>query len=252
MKKIKPLVISIICLLSACTTSKHGVHSVYKNTQTSQTGKDADGSENGGRNGNDNTKSVEENSITSGSKTKSLTTRTLANETDEEEAATDAEAENLVHEYQAQYRKNFIDWPVDSARMTRGYLPFKKKPHLGIDLAAPKGTAILAAHDGVVIYAGRDFRGFGKMVLIEGAYGWASIYAHFSKISVKTGEKVHQGQILGGMGRTGRATGVHLHFELRKKKGPVDPLLYLPAAEALVHKQASKPKFGKKASQNDI
>jgi murein DD-endopeptidase MepM/ murein hydrolase activator NlpD len=110
----------------------------------------------------------------------------------------------------------------------------------------------LAAHDGVVIYAGRDFRGFGKMVLIEGAYGWASIYAHFSKINVKTGEKVHQGQILGGMGRTGRATGVHLHFELRKKKGPVDPLLYLPASEALVHKQASKPKFGKRASQNDI
>lgn len=145
----------------------------------------------------------------------------------------------IVHEYQEQQHRQFIDWPVDYARMTRGYLPFKKKPHLGIDLAAPKGTPILAAHDGVVVYAGRDFRGFGKMVLIEGAYGWASLYAHFTTINVKTGDRVSQGQKLGGMGRTGRATGVHLHFELRKKKGPVDPLLYLPAADALTTRHAN-------------
>lgn len=130
-----------------------------------------------------------------------------------------------------------LDWPVDDARMTRGYLPKKySRPHLGIDLASNKGTPILAAHDGVVVYTGKDFRGFGKMVLIEGRGGWASLYAHLDKISIKQGTRVRKGEIIGGMGRTGRASGVHLHFELRKDKGPVDPLLYLPAGTHFANK----------------
>lgn len=121
-----------------------------------------------------------------------------------------------------------FDWPVDSARMTRGFLPNKKRPHLGIDLAAPKGTPILASQAGTVIYAGREFRGYGKMVLIESGNGWATLYAHFDKILVAEGQKVRQGEVIGAMGRTGRATGVHLHFEIRKDRGPVDPLPLLP------------------------
>lgn len=130
-----------------------------------------------------------------------------------------------------------LDWPVDEARMTRGYLPKKySRPHLGIDLASNKGTPILAAHDGVVVYTGKDFRGFGKMILIEGRGGWASLYAHLDKITIKQGTRVRKGEIIGGMGRTGRASGVHLHFELRKDKGPVDPLLYLPAGTHFANK----------------
>lgn len=121
-----------------------------------------------------------------------------------------------------------FDWPVDRARMTRGFLPNKKRPHLGIDLAAPKGTPILAAQAGTVIYAGREFRGYGKMVLIESGDGWATLYAHFDKILIAEGQKVRQGEVIGAMGRTGRATGVHLHFEIRKNRGPVDPLPLLP------------------------
>lgn len=121
-----------------------------------------------------------------------------------------------------------FDWPVDKARLTRGFLPNKRRPHLGIDLAAPRGTPILSSHKGVVIYAGRDFKGFGKMVLIESRHGWATIYAHLDRILVSEGQKVLQGEVIGSMGRTGRATGVHLHFEIRQKQGPVDPLLYLP------------------------
>lgn len=121
-----------------------------------------------------------------------------------------------------------FDWPVDRARMTRGFLPNKKRPHLGIDLAAPKGTPILAAQAGTVIYTGREFRGYGKMVLIESGNGWATLYAHFDKILVSEGQRVRQGEIVGAMGRTGRATGVHLHFEIRKNKGPIDPLPLLP------------------------
>ncbi|WP_081111944.1 M23 family metallopeptidase [Bdellovibrio bacteriovorus] len=121
-----------------------------------------------------------------------------------------------------------FDWPVDRARMTRGFLPKKRRPHLGIDLAAPKGTPILASQAGTVIYAGREFRGYGKMVLIESGNGFATLYAHFDKILVAEGQKVRQGEVIGAMGRTGRATGVHLHFEVRKNRGPIDPLPLLP------------------------
>lgn len=122
----------------------------------------------------------------------------------------------------------FFDWPVDQARMTRGFLPNKKRPHLGIDLAATKGTPILASQTGTVIYAGREFKGYGKMVLVESGDGWATLYAHFEKILVAEGQKVLQGEVIGAMGRTGRATGVHLHFEIRKNRGPIDPLPLLP------------------------
>ncbi len=121
-----------------------------------------------------------------------------------------------------------FDWPVDRARMTRGFLPKKKRPHLGIDLAAPKGTPILASQAGTVIYAGKEFSGYGKMVLIESGSGWATLYAHFDRILVSEGQRVGQGEVIGAMGRTGRATGVHLHFEIRRNRGPIDPLPLLP------------------------
>ncbi|HEY8270902.1 MAG TPA: M23 family metallopeptidase [Pseudobdellovibrionaceae bacterium] len=121
-----------------------------------------------------------------------------------------------------------FDWPVNEARMTRGFLPQKRRPHLGIDLAAKRGTPILAAQSGTIIYTGREFRGYGKMILIESRKGWATLYAHMDKILVQEGQKISQGQLLGAMGRTGRATGVHLHFEIRKDRGPIDPLPLLP------------------------
>lgn len=141
--------------------------------------------------------------------------------------ASDARSTASDHSPSIQQQLTF-DWPVDRARMTRGFLPKKKRPHLGIDLAAPKGTPILASQSGTVIYAGREFRGYGKMVLIESGDGWATLYAHFDKILVSEGQRVHQGEVIGAMGRTGRATGVHLHFEIRKDRGPIDPLPLLP------------------------
>jgi murein DD-endopeptidase MepM/ murein hydrolase activator NlpD len=81
---------------------------------------------------------------------------------------------------------------------------------------------------GTVIYTGREFKGYGKMVLIESGEGWATLYAHFDKILVSEGQRIHKGEVIGAMGRTGRATGVHLHFEIRKNRGPVDPLPLLP------------------------
>ena len=129
-----------------------------------------------------------------------------------------------------------FDWPVDEARLTRGFSakPIrtkrsrKKRPHLGLDLAAPKGTPILAAHDGTVIYVGKGFKGYGNLIVVEDPKGWATLYAHLHQSYVRQGQRVLQGERIGSMGKTGRAFGVHLHFEIRTLAGPVDPLDFLP------------------------
>lgn len=133
--------------------------------------------------------------------------------------------------------KPYFDWPVNEARMTRGFFTHPKKkrarPHLGIDLAAPKNTPIFASHAGTVIYVGREFRGYGRVIMIEGRDGYASLYAHLQTASVRPGQEVKQGDEIGRMGNTGRSTGVHLHFEIRRQTGPVDPMQYLPRSASL-------------------
>lgn len=120
-----------------------------------------------------------------------------------------------------------FDWPVDNASMSRGFL-LGKRWHYGVDLAAPKGTPILAAENGVVIYVGKGFSGYGKLIVVEHNENWATLYAHLNKFNVKEGERIKRGEKLGEMGRTGRASGVHLHFEIRFNRQPVNPLMYLP------------------------
>lgn len=120
-----------------------------------------------------------------------------------------------------------IEWPVRGARMTRGFSPFRKN-HYGIDLAKAKGEPIFAAHDAKVVYVGNKYRGFGKLIILEHPNGWGSLYAHNNKILVKEGEWVQVGEKIALMGQTGNARGVHLHFELRKQKKAVDPVLHLP------------------------
>ncbi len=137
-----------------------------------------------------------------------------------------------------------FDWPVWEARMSRGFLPHgtkkRKRPHKGIDLAAPRGSAVMASHDGLVIYTGKAFKGYGKMIMIESTNseagsGFATLYGHLDKIVVFEGQKVRQGEVIGALGNTGRSSGPHLHFEIRKLDGPIDPLPFLPAGEALTN-----------------
>lgn len=123
-----------------------------------------------------------------------------------------------------------LRWPVNSVRITQHFSPDKNKKHQGIDLGGRRGTAIFAAHDGMVVYAGKDFKGYGKMVLIEYNGEWASLYAHLDRIAVKEGQYVEKGQTIGQMGRTGRASGVHLHFELIRNKQTIDPVPLLGPA----------------------
>lgn len=103
--------------------------------------------------------------------------------------------------------------------------------HDGIDLAAPKGTPIKAASGGIVVKAGRE-TGYGKMVEISHGNGLDTLYAHASRLKVKVGQLVTKGQVIALVGQTGRATGPHLHFEVRMAGHPLDPTLFLHKSSA--------------------
>lgn len=123
-------------------------------------------------------------------------------------------------------------WPVANPVLNRGFK--RGRPaHLGLDLAGRKNDAIYSAHDGIVIYAGRRFRGYGNMVIVEYDRNWASLYGHLNRINVVMGDEVKAGQLIGKMGRTGRASGVHLHFELLKDKLPIDPFPLLKSSASI-------------------
>jgi murein DD-endopeptidase MepM/ murein hydrolase activator NlpD len=98
--------------------------------------------------------------------------------------------------------------------------------HAGIDLRADTGTPILAAADGKVVFAGAQ-RGYGNVVIVDHGKSLATLYAHQSVLSVRQGDVVKRGQVIGAVGATGYATGPHLHFEVRVGGNPVDPIPYL-------------------------
>ncbi|AWB34268.1 hypothetical protein DBV39_11745 [Orrella marina] len=105
--------------------------------------------------------------------------------------------------------------------------------HKGIDLAAPRGTPILAVSAGVVTFSGWR-NGYGRIVEIRHPNGWTSVYAHAQRLMVKKGERVLQGQSIAQVGSTGDVTGPHLHFEIRKNNKPVNPLTLYPDGYAYV------------------
>jgi murein DD-endopeptidase MepM/ murein hydrolase activator NlpD len=98
--------------------------------------------------------------------------------------------------------------------------------HSGIDLAAPYGTPIKASEGGVVIYSGW-YGGYGKVVILDHAKGFSTLYAHLSSTKVSVGARVKQGEVVGFEGSTGYATGPHLHFEVREQGKPKNPVIYL-------------------------
>ncbi len=93
----------------------------------------------------------------------------------------------------------------------------------GINIAAPKGTPVVAAEHGTVVYAGNELRGFGNMLLVRHADGWLTAYAHLDQMMVARGARVTRGQHIGNVGMTGNVTSPQLHFEIRQGKQPVDP-----------------------------
>ncbi len=98
----------------------------------------------------------------------------------------------------------------------------------GVNIAAPQGTAVSAAENGVVAYAGNELRGFGNLLLIKHDDGWVTAYAHNDVLLVKKGDKVRRGQAIARVGNSGGVGEPQLHFELRHGTKAIDPLDHLP------------------------
>jgi murein DD-endopeptidase MepM/ murein hydrolase activator NlpD len=98
--------------------------------------------------------------------------------------------------------------------------------HPGIDISAPKGTKVLATADGLVVFAGRRL-GYGQLVNVEHKFGISTRYGHLQEYTVKAGQRVKKGDIIGYVGATGRATGAHLHYEVRLRNQPLNPMRFL-------------------------
>jgi murein DD-endopeptidase MepM/ murein hydrolase activator NlpD len=117
--------------------------------------------------------------------------------------------------------------PRASAVVTSEFgAPRGKSRHEGIDLSAPAGTPVNATADGVVGFAGRS-GDFGRLVIIDHGAGWQTRYAHLKRIKAKKGKKVTRGDVIGTVGKSGNATGNHLHYEVRRDGRAVDPRPYL-------------------------
>jgi murein DD-endopeptidase MepM/ murein hydrolase activator NlpD len=120
-------------------------------------------------------------------------------------------------------------WPVarHSAVVTSEFGATRGRfRHQGIDMAAPAGTKVTATADGVVSFAGRS-GDFGRLVVVDHGGGWQTRYAHLKRIKVKEGKKIDRGDVIGTVGKSGNATGNHLHYEVRHHEHPVNPRPYL-------------------------
>jgi murein DD-endopeptidase MepM/ murein hydrolase activator NlpD len=119
-------------------------------------------------------------------------------------------------------------WPIHGP-INSPFGPRNGRLHAGIDIGSPNYQEVVAAADAEVIYA-NDTRGpLGKAVVLQHGRGMRTVYAHLSIIIARERDTVRQGQAIGGVGETGRATGPHLHFEVRRSGAPVNPEDYLPA-----------------------
>ena len=118
-------------------------------------------------------------------------------------------------------------WPVPSSKRVSSRFGHRKgRHHDGIDIPAVTGSHILSSAEGEVIISG-FMRGYGRVVVIKHPGGYHTVYAHTSKNLVSKGQKVDQGEVIAKVGSTGRSTGPHLHFEIRRKNRVRNPALYL-------------------------
>jgi murein DD-endopeptidase MepM/ murein hydrolase activator NlpD len=124
------------------------------------------------------------------------------------------------------YKKlNFI-WPIEG-KIVDVFDEAESKRHQGIDITSPSGTPIKASSSGTVLYSGNTIRGYGNLIILRHSEEFVTVYAHNQVNLVEEGTWVEKGQLIGKVGQTGRATGPHLHFEIRKNNKAVDPLLFL-------------------------
>jgi len=134
-------------------------------------------------------------------------------------------------------------WPVEG-RLMDGFArrtdPFSGEGafHKGVDITAPTGTTVRTTADGVVVQAEMVAGGYGRLIVIDHGGGYQTYYAHLSKISVRAGQEVRRGEVIGAVGSSGRVTAPHLHYEVRVGGTPMNPYRFL--ANSSVYKDTPK------------
>ena len=123
--------------------------------------------------------------------------------------------------------KGKLLWPVKGT-LTSRFGRRGSRMHDGIDIGAKAGTPVYASAAGEVVYSDQRLSGYGKLIIIRHRHDLFTAYAHNQRNLVRKGDKVKAGSVIARVGKTGRATGPHLHFEVRRGPTPVDPLAYLP------------------------
>ena len=145
-------------------------------------------------------------------------------------------------------RKSFLGSPLAFTRVSSGYgmrfhpISGKQKAHLGVDYAAPTGTPVRTIGDGLVTFAGVQ-RGYGNVIEISHKDDQSTLFAHLSRIDVRKGQRVSQGDLVGAVGSTGASTGPHLHFEFRVKGQHQDPLMIARNSENIPISPALRARF---------
>jgi len=125
------------------------------------------------------------------------------------------------------------NWPIIGGGFITSPFGMRRSPftgklamHQGVDISWWPGAPIRASADGVVVFAGMK-GGYGRTVQVQHEYGFQTLYAHCSSLRVYEGQKVKKGEIIAFLGRTGRATGFHLHYEVRIGTKAVDPMIFM-------------------------
>lgn len=133
--------------------------------------------------------------------------------------------------------RSFLASPLAFSRVTSGFsnrfhpILQQWRAHLGVDYGAPTGTTVRSVGDGKVSFAGKQ-NGYGNVIQLQHSGNRMTVYAHLSRINVRVGQTVEQGQLIGAVGATGWATGPHLHFEFKVNGRQVDPIAIARASES--------------------
>ena len=147
-------------------------------------------------------------------------------------------------------RRSFLASPLEFSRVTSGFSmrfhPILQswRQHNGVDYGAPAGTPVRSVGDGVVEFAGAQ-NGYGNVVTLRHSGNRSTVYAHLSRIDVKIGQRIGQGDSIGAVGATGWATGPHLHFEIKINGENQDPLIAAQLSEAISVEPAARAEFAR-------
>ena len=131
-----------------------------------------------------------------------------------------------VDKAEVSYKKLDFMWPVEG-KINNVFEEAESRRHQGIDISSPLGTPIRASNAGTVIYSNNTIKGYGNLIILRHSGELVTVYAHNQVNLVEEGTWAERGQIVGKVGQTGKTSGPHLHFEIRKNNKALDPLLFL-------------------------